>query len=1113
MNLRKLAIQGVVYHWRTHLGVVLGVMLGSAILSGALVVGDSVRYTLQSIAFSRIGETDLALPTGDRLFPTDLADRLTRKTGTKTVPALVLRGAVRRADGERFANRVQVLGITPDFWDLATTRYDLNEGDREGILLNERSAVELQAEIGDEVFLRVENPSLLQREAPLSTDEDASVARRYVVRGILGDDQLGRFDLQANQIAPFNTFLPLDSLQDLIGRPGKANLLLIPHQTESGLTESAANLALEEVFDAKDADLEMRMIDDGSGWELSTERVFLEATVVKAALRLGDSPTGVLTYFVNRFRFGDKACPYSMVSAVGVLGATQEGWTPAPLLAALPRDLKDDEAVINEWLANDLGLAVGDVFEMDYYVIGPLRTVEEKTASFRVRAIVPIAGPFDDPDLMPGFPGLADAEDCRQWEPGVPIDLDAIRDEDEVYWDDHRGTPKAFITLAAGQKMWRNRYGDLTAIRAPLSGSSLEAVVDKLNQGLEPSALGFRFAPVRDRALAASTQAMDFGGLFIGFSFFLIVAALLFMGLMNVFGIEQRNEEVGTLLALGFLPSQVRRVLLMEGFLLSILGSLLGVGIGVGYAKLVLWGLSTIWSGATAGLQIAYWAEPMTLFTSFFAGVVISAATLWLTVRRQARTPARQLLSAGREASLSAPRSRRSRTLIGFGLGLALLVGGGAAVFQAAGDPSHASGLFFAAGGMFLLAGLALAYCYFSRSAVGGTLSLATVGSRNAARRIGRSLTTVALLAAGSFLVIAVGANRHGPPEDMQVASSGTGGFSLFGETTLPVLHDLNTERGAEAYALTLDDLEGAEVVPMRFLEGDDASCLNLNRPQMPQVLGVDPEVFSKRGSFTFAKMLDPIFEEDPWRMLEAEWEDGSIPAVADQNTVLWILGKSLGDSLAYVNGKGERVTVRIVGLLSSSVLQGNVVISERNFIEKFPDVAGYRAFLVSAEPGTMEAVARNLSFGLEDQGVRIVTTAERLANFNVVENTYLSIFQSLGGLGMILGSLGLGVVVLRNVLERRGELALLRAVGFEQSQVKRIVLIEHWQLAVMGLAIGTVAGLVSVLPALQSAQHPFPYLSLSLTLAGMLFSCLLWTYLAALFALRGPLLTALRNE
>ena len=64
----------------------------------------------------------------------------------------------------------------------------------------------------------------------------------------------------------------------------------------------------------------------------------------------------------------------------------------------------------------------------------------------------------------------------------------------------------------------------------------------------------------------------------------------------------------------------------------------------------------------------------------------------------------------------------------------------------------------------------------------------------------------------------------------------------------------------------------------------------------------------------------------------------------------------------------------------------------------------------------------------LRDRGLELTPAAEKLNAFNAVQNTYLDTFQVLGALGLLLGSVGLGVVVLRNVLERRGELALLAA-------------------------------------------------------------------------------------
>ena len=113
----------------------------------------------------------------------------------------------------------------------------------------------------------------------------------------------------------------------------------------------------------------------------------------------------------------------------------------------------------------------------------------------------------------------------------------------------------------------------------------------------------------------------------------------------------------------------------------------------------------------------------------------------------------------------------------------------------------------------------------------------------------------------------------------------------------------------------------------------------------------------------------------------------------------------------------------------------------------------------------------------------------------------------------MLLGSAGLGVVVLRNVLERRGELGLLVALGFRRRALRRLVLSEHSALLGLGLGIGIVAASVAVLPAILSPGTQLPYVSLGVTLVAVLVNGVLWTRLASSYALRGNLLEALRNE
>ena len=232
----------------------------------------------------------------------------------------------------------------------------------------------------------------------------------------------------------------------------------------------------------------------------------------------------------------------------------------------------DDEIVINEWLADDLAAAVGDTITTKYYVAGPAGRLTEETATFRVRAIVPIAGIAADGQLMPAFPGLADADDCRDWKPGIAIDLDRIREKDETYWDMFRGTPKAFVTLAAGQKMWGNRFGGLTAVRFSMDTHSAKDIASNIVKDANPVSAGLFFEPVRAAAQRAAKQATDFGGLFLGLSMFLIASAVILLGLVFIFGIEKRSDQSGLLLAVGYSPKLIRRIYIIEGSLIAVAG-------------------------------------------------------------------------------------------------------------------------------------------------------------------------------------------------------------------------------------------------------------------------------------------------------------------------------------------------------------------------------------------------------------------------------------------------------------------------------------------------------------------------------------------------------------
>ena len=715
---------------------------------------------------------------------------------------------------------------------------------------------------------------------------------------------------------------------------------------------------------------------------------------------------------------------------------------------------------------------------------------------------------------MPLFPGLHDAESCRSWDTGIPIDLDKIRDKDEDYWFDYRGTPKAFVPLSSARSMWANRYGSLTAIRYSAQGESLEAVAERIRQHLDPVAFGLELQAVREQGLKSGREGVDFSGLFVGLSFFIIAAALLLTALLFSFAAENRSEETGLLLAVGFRSRRILLFFLAEGAVLALAGSLSGAFLGILYNRAVLYGLSTVWRGAVQTSQLSSSIRVSTLLTGIFTATLTALAAMMVAIKRQVTRPVARLQAA---PSSHGGADRPARPWVSLGVATGS-VAGMLVLFTVfdVWSGQRATEAFFGGGAFLLIASIAVGNLFlirFGRARPQVLSSLGELGIRNSARRRRRSLTIVGLIACGIFIVTAVGANRREMLAGAQKRDSGTGGYTLYAETTLPVLKDLNSQDGREHFGLEEIDSGRAEFFQIRQLEGDDASCLNLNRVQRPRILGVDPDILSSRASFSFVQILEGFDREKGWRILNESIDENTVPAIADQSVITWGLGKSLGDTLLYRDERGRELKLLLVGGLANSIFQGSLIISESVLRERFPTTSGNRVFLVDNPESMITETTELLKERLQDYGVELTPTATRLARFNQVENTYLSIFLALGGMGLIIGSVGLAIVVLRNVLERRSELALLQAVGFGRRSVRWLMLSEHGVLLAAGALFGMASAFLAVLPSLLSSGVEIPWAFLLGIVGAIVLGGYLWIILATHAALRGDLIPALRND
>ncbi len=1194
MDLRTYYRNSMAYHWRTNLAVGLAVAVATATLTGALLVGDSVRGTLRDTALRRLGPVNHAL-VAQRFFRQSLAAEIAagprfQSQFDRACSLILMRGSASHADSLARVNRVNVLGVDRRFWaldqpDPAPSQSPASAGDQpaalgRSVILNQPLADELGAKPGDDVLLRLEKHHLVPIETLLGRPSDTAMALRLTVEKIIPAEGLGGLGLEPRQPLPRNAFVPLHTLQRAMKQPGRANAILVTGAGRPTAREAptASNEALQELLKKnttlEDLNLRLRRDQELGYVSLETDRLLIEppveAEALDAAQALGAPAVPILTYLANSIsriddcpkgkvnqpepgnaseagpqsairnpqspirnpqsaiRNPQSTIPYSTVTAIDPASIPQAGrfiltdGRPAPELGR--RDI-----LLNDWAAADLQAVPGDCIGLTYYLSRPFGRLETVETTFTLRGIVEMQGWAADPAMTPQYEGITDAQNLSDWDPPFPVDMGRIREVDERYWDERRATPKAFVSLGAGHELWAMsdvRFGRLTAIRtcSPPGmniGQTAAALETQLLDRLDPKYLGLAFQPIRHQALAASGGSSDFGLLFIGFSFFLILSAAMLVALVFRLGVERRAAEIGTLLATGFSSGQVRRMLLIEGALLAGCGTALGSLGASGYAWLMLAGLRSWWSEAVGPGPLQLHASWPSLAIGLAASFLIALLSIAWAIRGLSRMSPRALLAGAVQSGRATSTAKQRLVVLGVTLGL-LAVAGALPVLSLLADLVPQTVAFFGSGAALLAASLASLWIWSARDSNSlicrpGIAAVARLGLRNTTRHRSRSLLTVALIASATFVIVAVGANRHGADVDAADRMSQTGGFALLAEAAVPLPQDLNTAAGRESLNLqesTAGLLTDGEAMPFRLKPGDDASCLNLYKVRRPRILGAT-EAMIGRGGFEFASSLaeSPQERANPWSLLRRTFDDGAVPAIGDYNTVNWLLHLGLGKDLVVIDERGRPTRLRFVGMLAGSVLQGELVISEDRFLEMFPSVNGYAFLLFESPPAQVVQLERALERDLSTYGLDAAPTTERLAEYRAVENTYKSTFQTLGGLGLLLGTLGLAAVMSRNVVERRGELALLRALGFRRSALAGMVFTENAALLILGLATGGLSALLAIAPHAATSPSDIPWLSIGATLALVLLVGLTAGTTALIATLRTPLLPALRTE
>ena len=271
MNWLLLTFRNLWFHRKSYLTVLTGVVISATVLTGALIVGDSVRSSLQRLTDIRLGKIRYALQTNGRFFRQELVHEISARTSMVIAPVLQAGGIAINSDKNLRINQVQVIGIDSCFGNFWNGPLQMPRSDE--AVISRNVAEKLNLNCGDDLLLRIQKLDKAPSDAPFVSEIIPSVSIRVKVAAIASDEQMGRYSLKNNQTAPFNVFLSLRQMAGLLELPGFANLMLATGKENPGSQVPLLDSAMRICWKPVDAGLHFAG-PDGAMKQITTERVF-----------------------------------------------------------------------------------------------------------------------------------------------------------------------------------------------------------------------------------------------------------------------------------------------------------------------------------------------------------------------------------------------------------------------------------------------------------------------------------------------------------------------------------------------------------------------------------------------------------------------------------------------------------------------------------------------------------------------------------------------------------------------------------------------------------------------------------------------------------------------
>ena len=944
MNIQGLIVRSIFLYKSFYRLIAIAVIVAVAVITGSLVVGDSVRSTLVKRVEERLGKTE-----------TIIFSRYSYLNDS------ILKAPLEGMGGLLLNGFVSISGkLTPVMvWGM--DNLEIKKGQAK---INTALHNEIKSSQAKNIVLRLPAAGMVPLGSMFVTDT-YTTSLRLELESVVSAEQGGNLNLKNEQTIPFNIFINREELAEAMGAPGKINVILSDQIISKDSFASAWNYAHSG----------LNIKTENQITEITSDRIFIQDKVVETLCEHDSASNRIYSYLANSLRKNANSIPYSFITAVDYYKG---------------QALNPDEIILSDYAARRLNVRLNDSISVSYFVSRQFKTLIVDSVLLKVGKIVPLEDLQADNSLKAEFPGLSNVERCTDWNSDLPINMSLITDEDEDYWNKYKNTPKAIVPYSALAPRWANAYGSATALH-------IDSSANRLND-LEYEMFDIQLIYPRETGIIAAKSGVDFSSLFLSLGFFIIISATMLMIVPLSEMLFRRRDEIGLLKATGFSNKRILRLLWRESIPVVFISAISGVVVGLAYTYLVLFLLGTVWKGATHTEGFRVYPDLITIAIGMFTGIIFSMSLLYICiVRTLKKKPVKKKPS----------KENLKKTF----------------------DTSR----------------LMWASIFYARK---------------------QAILSFIALTSGVLVVFSVGLNRQGFADSSQIRTA-TGGFSLWCETSVPVYHNVQTEEGRAKLALK-DLPKEAQVMQLLKYSADDASCLNLNKVVTPNVLGIDMIELAtqspKGGLSIVRKKMEDLTDFSRPLGIPSSGGGRAIPALVDETVLMWSLGKNLGDTIVYLGEKGEKVFIQLAGTIQNSIFQGYILIDKTLFSEIWSEISGSEIMLLSVPDTAIADTKMLISQALNNYGIRVMTTGERLKMFYSITDTYLTIFLTLGGLGLLLGIFSFIIVVRKNILARMKEITLYRSLGFDKKRMFDLLYKENIVVPLCAISTGALGSLLGII-------------------------------------------------